>query len=301
MARSFEAAPSRRDQEFRSVVFRSAHGEAVAMADYDEAFSRWPVPAESAFVETRHGRTWVISTGDPSATPVVLLHGAGSHSMTWAGDVSMYAQHFRAHLVDTPGEPGRSEGVRTSPRSPAPVEWLSDVLDGLGAGAAHLVGVSHGAWNALRFAAEHPRRVHTLTLMAPAGVCPPRLSFLLSVLTHAPLGTSGQRRLARRITAGVTLPPETVRSLDHLSEHVRPRVAALPEITDGQVRRLDMPVLCVLGHRDPIYPAQRVAARLQDLLPDVEVRILPEAGHLLLDTAPDVVHFQLARGARDPD
>jgi pimeloyl-ACP methyl ester carboxylesterase len=53
------------------------------------------------------------------------------------------------------------------------------VLDGLGVKKASLLGISQGAWVALKFATTHTERVEKLVLLATAGIERARLSFML--------------------------------------------------------------------------------------------------------------------------
>ena len=50
-----------------SRLFRPADGEPSVMNDYATILARWPVPYDGRFVPTRHGRTWLLSSGEPAA------------------------------------------------------------------------------------------------------------------------------------------------------------------------------------------------------------------------------------------
>jgi pimeloyl-ACP methyl ester carboxylesterase len=110
----------------------------VVMGLYDEALARWPVPYpyEARTIPTRHGHTYIITRGDPAALPLVLLHGAGTNSSIWAGDVAVYSQHYRVHAIDLLGEAGRGAPNRPDWHSLACADWLADVFEADGPGGA---------------------------------------------------------------------------------------------------------------------------------------------------------------------
>ena len=172
-------------------IYKSPAGERVVMGLYDEALARWPVPYEAQTISTRHGDTYVISSGELAAPPMVLLHGAGTNSAIWAGDVAVYSQHFRVYAVDLLGEAGRSAPNRPDWHSPAYAEWLVDAFDGLQIDQAVLLGVSQGGWTALKFATGQPERVRQLVLLCPGGVVATRASFLLKAIPLAFMGKWG--------------------------------------------------------------------------------------------------------------
>jgi pimeloyl-ACP methyl ester carboxylesterase len=120
----------------------------------------WPVPYETLTVTTRHGDTHVISCGEKTGPPLVLLHGLASNAVSWVGDVEQYSRHFRVFAVDIPGEPGRSAPNRPSWEGPDFAEWTEDLLNGLGLEKASIVGLSQGGWTALKFATCRPIMTH---------------------------------------------------------------------------------------------------------------------------------------------
>ena len=276
-----------------SSLYKSPAGQAAVMALYDEALARWPVPCESRRVETRHGATHVLACGDPAAPPLVLLHGANSNALSWAGDVAEYLQHFRIYAVDVIGEPGRSAPARLPYAGHAYAEWLSDVLDALPASRAALVGLSQGGWLALKFASAYPERVTRLVLLAPGGVVPTRLSFILRAIPLSLLGRRGAEAINRITFGDMSVHPDAVAFMDAIMTHFRPRIDPEVLFTDEELRRLCMPILLIAGLRDALRPAGKTAARLQAVLPQVEIRLLPDAGHVLVGLAPQIVPFLL--------
>ena len=56
--------------------------------------------------------------------------------------------------------------------SPAYAEWLDDVLNALKVERTVLVGMSQGAWVALKYTTEKPDKVEKLVLICPGGVIP---------------------------------------------------------------------------------------------------------------------------------
>lgn len=102
--------------------------------------------------------------------PLLYLHGAYLTGR-WLALYDHLADRFDVLVPDHPG-------FGATPR-PA---WLTDMtdvvlhydelLDALGLDRVHLVGHSLGGWFAAELAAFYPRRVASLTLIAPAGLRP---------------------------------------------------------------------------------------------------------------------------------
>jgi len=86
-------------------IYKSEAGEREIQRRYREALDTWPVPAEHVRVPTREGETFVVVSGPTDAPPLLLLHGSGTNTAMWQGDVAAWARHFRVHALDLIGEP----------------------------------------------------------------------------------------------------------------------------------------------------------------------------------------------------
>jgi pimeloyl-ACP methyl ester carboxylesterase len=261
------------------------------MALYDSLLARWPVPYTTLNVPTRHGRTFVIASGAESAPPLVLLHGAGTNSMMWAADVTDYSRQYRVLAIDLPGEPGKSAPNRPSWEGPAYREWLEDVLNALEIEAVTIIGLSQGAWTALKFAVSKPERVTALVVLSPGGITPDKLSFVVRALPLLLLGRWGIKRLNRLVLGGQSVPAEVEDALILLMTHFKVRVGRLPIFSDLELRRLTMPVQLLMGARDPLRDAEKITARMKQLAPHLTATILPEAGHALVNARTYILPF----------
>jgi len=272
-------------------IYKSPAGERQIMALYDAVLARWPVAHETFRLPTRHGETFAIASGEPSAPPLILLHGAVSNAVSWVGEVPAYSPCFRVYAVDLPGEPGRSAPNRPAWEGPAFAEWMEDVLDGLKIQKTAILGISQGGWTALRFATYRPERVDKLVLVAPGGVMPTRMSFLLKAILFSMLGRWGGERINRMVLGNDEMHPEAVKFMDAMMTHFKPRIAREYLFTDEELERLDMPVLLLGGTEDVIRPMEAIAERLGKLVPTLEAVLIPGMGHALINMSERVLPF----------
>jgi pimeloyl-ACP methyl ester carboxylesterase len=266
------------------------------MARYEALLARWPVPCTTLDVASRHGSTFVIASGNESAPPLVLLHGAGSNSGMWAGDVGEYSRHYRVYAVDLLGEPGKSAPVRPDWNGPAYAEWLGDVLDALKVERATLIGLSQGGWAALKFATSRPERVDKLVLLTPGGITRDRISFALRAIPLSFLGRWGVERINRMVFGPRPIPAGVNEATALIMAHFRPRIGVLPIFSDEELRRLTMPTFLLIGREDALRDAGKVAERMRKLVPELTAKIIPQAGHALYNTPGHVMPFLAGAG-----
>jgi pimeloyl-ACP methyl ester carboxylesterase len=264
-------------------IYKSSAGEREIMSLYDAVLARWPVAYEALNLPTRHGHTFVIASGDQDAPPLVLLHGAASNAVSWVADFPEYSACFRVYAVDLPGEPGKSAPNRPDWHGTDFAKWLEDVLDGLQINKTTLLGISQGGWTALRFATTHPERVDKLVLLAPAGVMPVRLSFISKAIFYALLGRWGAHRINQIVLGKQSIHPEAVKFMNAILTHFKARIDKAYLFTDEELKRLDMPVFLLGGTEDALIPVEGVAARMQELVPKLDVKLIPGIGHALIN------------------
>lgn len=275
-------------------VFTSTQGERAVMRLYDSVLERWPVEYQILEIPTRHGRAFAIASGDASAPPIILLHGAGTNSTMWVGEISAYSRQHRVYLVDIPGEAGRSAPIRLPLDSPAYSEWLGDVLLHLGVGKSAIVGFSQGGWVALRYAISNPERISKLALVCPGGIIPDKLMFAVRALPLMMLGSWGARQIVRMLYGGRPVPDGVTEAMTVIMRHFRQRIEILPLFSDEELSRLSMPVLLVAGMRDPLRNAKRIAERMRGFVPSLSTDLVREGGHALSNTVASILPFLAA-------
>ncbi|GAC1435117.1 MAG: hypothetical protein NVSMB51_03850 [Solirubrobacteraceae bacterium] len=252
--------------------------------------------------------------------PVVFVHGDLSDLRTWKSQlqpigarhrVIAYSRRYARPNDDIPG--GMDNQMLTH------VEDLALLLRALDAVPAHLVGNSWGAFICLLTAMRHPELVRTLVLAEPPALTlfvsmPPRPSELLRLLLRRPrtataivkfgATTIGPAEKAfrgddddaalRAFVGGVLGAERFERLPDVRREQMRENLSALkasllgagfPPLADSDVRGVRQRTLLISGADSPVL-FQRLADRLQALLPNCTRVRIPDASHLMHEENP---------------
>jgi pimeloyl-ACP methyl ester carboxylesterase len=106
-----------------------------------------------------HYRDW----GDPSAPPLVLLHGFTGHARSWDTFASAMQDRYRVLALDQRGH-GESEWAPDY-HAERMVEDLHAFADALKLGRFALLGLSMGGRNAYLYAAQYPETVERLVIV----------------------------------------------------------------------------------------------------------------------------------------
>jgi pimeloyl-ACP methyl ester carboxylesterase len=274
-----------------TAIYATATGAHEIQQRYRDLLRRWPVPSEHRTVPTAYGETFVVDCGPPDAPPLVLLHGAGANSAMWLGDVASWSQRFRVYAVDVIGEPGLSAPSRPPLASDAYASWLDDVLRGLAVDRVSIVGVSLGGWLAIDYAIRRPARMDRLVLLGPGGLGRQKWGVVVAALLLRPFGRWGLRTTMKLAMGGLPPADELVEYFMLIHRNFRPRRELLPRFGDDALRGLAVPVLAVVGGRDAMLDSDGTRRRLERTVSQATIRLLPDAGHVLLGQTGAVLEF----------
>lgn len=263
-----------------------------ALVEIECVAQRRPPPASggdalerrTGFVEHDGERIYyeVVAAG---GVPLVLSHGAGGNHAVWYQQVAPFARDRMVITWDHRGF-GRSTDLagRSGPQVAA--EDLLAVLDELGVSGADLVGQSMGGWSVVGAALARPSLARSLVLADTLGgftseAIAAGLERRRSDVLDSPGVLGRHPALGERFSEREPERAHLYQSVGRMGSAdpavILPRLLATTHDA-SEAARLTMPVLCVVGDRDPLFPPAAIRA-LADLLPDARVVEIFGCGH----------------------
>jgi pimeloyl-ACP methyl ester carboxylesterase len=247
---------------------------------------------------------------------VLLLHSSASSSAQWRPLTEILQARWRVLAPDLYGY-GQTD-QRPGPASPglADEAALADAVLAGSADRIHLVGHSYGGAVALRFAADLPERLLSLTLIepvafhllrpAPKGALEHELfrevAELAAEVTQAVAEGDGRRGMARFIDywngdgAWMQTRPDVQSALALQTARVALDFRAVmsePTWLEA-LRGIDAPALVLRGSASP-GPTRRIAALIAQVLPNARLQTIEGAGHMLPLTHHEAVNAAIAQ------
>ncbi|GGX20394.1 alpha/beta fold hydrolase [Streptomyces noursei] len=251
---------------------------------------------------SRSGRVSWEALGDPSAPPVVLLHGTPFSSYVWRAVARSLAQRFHVFVWDMPGY-GSSEKYEGQDVSlAAQGRIFRDLLDHWDLTEPLVVAHDFGGAVALRAHLLHDARYRRLALVDPVALAPWGSPFFRLVGDHsevfAQLPPALHRALVQEYIASASHPglhPATSDRLvaPWLGEQGQPafyrQIAQADQRFTDEIQdrygEITLPVLVCWGEEDTWIPVAR-GRELASSLPGATLRLIPGAGHLVQEDAP---------------
>jgi 3-oxoadipate enol-lactonase len=224
--------------------------------------------------------------GPADAPVVVLSNSLGATRAMWDPQVPALAERYRVVTYDT-----RGHGESPAPDGPYRLDDLVDdlitLLDAVGAGRAHVVGLSLGGMTAMRLAAREPHRVHRLAVLCTsAKVDPP------PYLDRAGAARSGGTAALAPTVVGRWLTPSYAAAHPDLVARLEAMIATADDegyaASCEAVARMDLradlgriaaPTLVVSAAEDPALPPEHQRT-IADGIPGADLLTVSPGAHL---------------------
>ena len=250
------------------------------------------------YVQAKGARLFVQESGE--GRPIVFVHEMAADCREWQSQVQWFSRNYRCVTYsargylpsDVPQDP-ELYGLEHA------ADDIAAVIDGLGLGQAHVVGLSMGAYAALRFGMKYPSKALSLVVAGVGSGSPAqdKQAFSDKCRRQAEVfRTSGSKVAAIEIGHAPTRiglkrkdPIGWQQFVDHLSEHdpigmantLTMYQANRPSIQsfDSELRNLDVPVLLFVGDQDA--PCIETNVYLKKTLPKAHLLVYPNTGHAI--------------------
>jgi len=219
---------------------------------------------------------------------VILLHGTGSSSETWAANIGPLSKEFHVYALDQIGF-GHSDKPLMDYKIATYVDFLREFMRVLTVPRATIVGHSTGGWIAASFAIDHPEMIEKLVLVDATGLPPtyppsaaePKpvdFSYASLAATRAHLERLFYNKqrvtddLVRRVFEG------HLRTGDgYTIQRLLSNRAA--EYLGENLKSIHAPTLVIWGREDSIVPLSN-AERFHATIAGSQIVIIDESGHV---------------------
>ncbi|MCH9627783.1 MAG: Rhodomycin D methylesterase DauP [Chlamydiales bacterium] len=268
-------------------------------------------------VEVEGRQLWTESLGDPIDPAVLLISGAGAHAHFWTDTFcrSLIEAGFFLIRYDL-----RDVGLSDSGGGDYTLQDLVDdaigILNVYNIRAAHIVGHSMGSYIGQLMALSHPERMLSLTSLSagPAGETERLLAPQTDTEKEVMIATwrvmlrnrptqdfeesyPGFAAVWERLNGNIAVDESLARAYTQemytrsrypVGAH-EPHMKVMQQMAQTLKERKEMftkitlPTLIIHGAEDPLVPLERGGKALAEVLPQAELEVIPEMGHMLFD------------------
>jgi 2-succinyl-6-hydroxy-2,4-cyclohexadiene-1-carboxylate synthase len=242
------------------------------------------IPRATGFLARAGERLYYETCG--RGPDLLLCHGAGGNHAVWFQQVAWFAARGRRVTSWDQRGFGRSTDAAKDGGPEAAAADLRALLDHLEIAQADLVGQSMGGWAALGAALADPARVRRLVLADTlGGLAPEGLDAQIQQIVRGAAPAAAELGLHPALDASLAgRDPALAHLYQMLGAFGEPDLARIaPRLwvtrhAPSALRTLELPVLFVVGSRDPLFPPALVREAAA-LLPEARVVEIEGSGH----------------------
>jgi pimeloyl-ACP methyl ester carboxylesterase len=279
--------------------FRSEKAKKEYLDYYSAKSAEWPLASEERMVSTSYGQTFVRISGPPDAPPVVLLPGGGTSSLMWKDNIAALSENYRTYAVDDIYDWGRSIYTKRMGCTECITQWLDELFTALGlSDSITVIGASYGAWKAGQYLLAYPERINKVVWLCPAYTVywGNREFEKRAFRGFIPLRYFMKKELYWSCEDMVQTEEGRAFAEDHL-DGLRLAIrcfktkipASMTVLTDDELKSINIPVLYLAGENEKMYSVKDAVIRLNSLAPGVITEVIPNTGHCLMFTYPELV------------
>ncbi len=246
------------------------------------------------------------TAGSPSAPPVLLIQGLTGYTKGWFAQIPELARDFYVISFDNRG------AGKSTPSAPGYVmrDFADDsaaLLDALEIARAYVFGISMGGMIGLNLALHYPEKIEKLALGCTTAGGPALTAMDEKVLSAMIAPSTGDGRQDFYRDLWFLIGPEAQKECPQIIEQLADAAAENPQTEIGFMGQLQasathnvvdalpdlqMPVLVLHGDVDAMFPISN-AHHLADNIPNAELEIYPNAGHLFYAEQAEAVNQRL--------
>lgn len=232
-----------------------------------------------------------LERGLPQGVPIVLIHGFPFNHTMWDPQMKALPNHYRAITYDIRGH-GESAVGDGQYSLEFFVDDLLGLLDHLVIEKAILCGLSMGGYIALRAYERFPERIRALVLCDTRSEADSNEARVKRSATARSVKTSGVGPFADDF-AKLVFAPQSFQTHPDAVEAIKNAIRANSPIgisgaalalglrtdTTAVLPKINVPTLVLVGEHDMLTPPAASEA-LQRQIPNAELHVIPEAGHM---------------------
>jgi pimeloyl-ACP methyl ester carboxylesterase len=234
--------------------------------------------------------------------PVVMLHGLGLAAEMWLPQIEEFSGERRCVALDHRGH-GRSDRTYGPYTIAGLAEDAEAVIEALGLGRVHLVGLSMGGMVAQELVLRHPERVRTLAILdslADAGEMGAQMDMVAPMaLAQGLAAVSAGFEAMTLAPSTVTGRPQVVKAFGDMFRATDPvcfvraigAIAAFSAL--DRLGAVSVPAAVIWGEPANLTP-RHMAEAMATAIPGCDLHVIPDAGHMSNMENPSEVNAVLA-------
>lgn len=261
-------------------LFKSERGKEEILHLYDTKLESLNIDYEYKMVHTSFGKTNIITTGDPSNPPMIIVHGSNGCAPIALETYANLHKTYRVFGVDVLAQPNKSAETRLSMKDNSYGKWMNEIIADLKIESVTMAGFSFGGLIILKTLEYDESSIKEVYLSAPAYIVngnPLKAIFKVFIPIKRYIKTQKVKYVEKFLSHLFTDRDEF--AIDFLSKvflEFEMDFTPVPVIDANKARKITTPITLFAAENDILFPGKKMLKRAEKIFPSIKKSMLIE-------------------------
>ncbi|MEL7120359.1 MAG: alpha/beta hydrolase [Bacteroidota bacterium] len=261
-----------------AALFKSEIGKKEVLELYDQKLAELSIPYESFYIETSFGKTHIISTGDSSNPPLVLVHGSNGCAPVGLECYPNLRSKYQVFAIDVLAQPNKSAENRLSMKDDSYGKWMNEVFEKLAIDNVILAGFSLGGLVILKTLAHRAEKIKEAFLASPAYIVNgnPLIALIkIFIPMKRYMKTHNIKYIESFLSTLFTDRDEfAIKFLSKVFLHFNMDFTPVPVISKKEAQKIKTPITIIAANKDLLFPGKSMLKRAKQLFANLKYSLL---------------------------
>ncbi|MTI37967.1 alpha/beta hydrolase [Fulvivirga lutimaris] len=261
-------------------MFKSKKGKNEILSLYYKKLESLKIDYEYLTVLTDFGKTNIITTGNPSNPPIILVHGSNGCAPIALETYANLHKKFRVFAVDVLAQPNKSAEARLSMKDDSYGKWMNEVITELKIDSVTMAGFSFGGLIILKTLEHDEAKIKEVYLSAPAYIVngnPFTALFKVFIPMKRYMKTKKVKYVERFLSHLFTHRDEfAIKFLSKVFLEFDMDFTPIPVIDANKAEKIVTPIHLFAAQDDILFPGKKMIKRAVKIFPSLKTSTLLE-------------------------
>ncbi|MGK0386906.1 MAG: pimeloyl-ACP methyl ester carboxylesterase [Patiriisocius sp.] len=261
-------------------LYKSEIGKKEIFELYDQKLKELNIKYLSKVVKTSYGDTHIISTGNASNPPIILVHGSNGCAPIALETYKNVHKEYQVFAIDVLAQPNKSAETRISMKDDSYGKWMHEIIDALALTNVTMAGFSFGGLIILKTLEYREENIKEVFLSAPAYIVngnPLKLLFNVFFPMKRFIKTQKMKFVEKFLTEVFTERDEfAVQYLSKVFQYFNMDFTPVPVINTNKAQGIKTPITLIAAKNDMMFPGVKMIKRAHKIFPSMQKTVLLE-------------------------
>ncbi|WP_046756818.1 alpha/beta fold hydrolase [Kordia jejudonensis] len=266
-------------------LFKTVEGKQEILNLYNQKLEELDIGYEYLKVQTSFGETTIITAGNTSNPPIILVHGSNGCAPIALETYRNLHKNFSVYAVDVLAQPNKSAETRLSMKDDSYGKWMTELINALQLKNVVMAGFSFGGLIILKTLEFNEKNIKEVYLTAPAYIVngnPLRALFSIFIPMKRFIKTQNIKYIDKFLFKVFTERDEfAVKFLSKVFLHFHMDFTPVPVIHSKMANLITTPINLFAAKNDLFFPGNKMIKRAKKIFPSlVSVQLIENSKHV---------------------